>query len=59
MKFPDLELDIWYLDDGNIKLKINQVPKFLKLIKDYGEPLGLFLNIHIGILVAYHPALKF
>jgi len=46
MEFPDLELNIWYLDDGNIKLKINQVPEFLKLIKDYGEPLGLFLNIH-------------
>ena len=43
--FPQLDLNIWYLDDGAIIGKIGDVRGVLELIASHGPALGLHLNL--------------
>lgn len=43
-KFPCLNLNRWYLDDGNLAGDFKSLSQVLELIDIEGPPLGLFLN---------------
>ena len=45
MDFPQLDLNIWYLDDGTIIGNIGDVHGVLELIASHGPALGLNLNL--------------
>ena len=42
---PDLNLNMWYLDDGHLVGNSSSLLKCLELIKELGPPLGLHLNL--------------
>ena len=42
--FPDLPMNAWYLDDGNLVVKVAQVNAILAFIAREGPELGLHLN---------------
>ena len=44
-EFPDLDLNVWYLDDGVIIGHKNDVHKVFELIQEEGPRLGLHLNV--------------
>ena len=43
-KVPDLNLNIWYMDDGSVCGKVEQLLQAWKIIKEEGPALGLFAN---------------
>jgi hypothetical protein len=43
--FPDLDLCVWYLDDGTIIGSVDDVHKVFELIRRDGPTLGLHLNV--------------
>ena len=44
-EFPDLDLCVWYLDDGTIIGSVEDVHKVFELIQAEGPALGLHLNV--------------
>jgi hypothetical protein len=44
-KYPDIELNVWYLDDGIIIAKHETLQKIVELIKNEGPVLGLHLSL--------------
>jgi len=44
-KFPQLDLCVWYLDDGTIIGDVTDVHEVFQLIEQDGPPLGLYLNV--------------
>ena len=44
-EFPDLDLNVWYLDDGTIIGHKDDVHKVFLLIQEEGPRLGLHLNV--------------
>ena len=44
-KFPHLKLNLWYLDDGHLCGKVDDLVKIIALINEEGKNLGLFLNL--------------
>ena len=44
-EFPDLDLCVWYLDDGTIVGSVADVHKVFELIQRDGPALGLHLNV--------------
>ena len=45
VNFPRLKANIWYLDDGSLKLNLKEIPEVVELIVQEGLPLGLHLNL--------------
>jgi hypothetical protein len=44
-RFPDLKLQVWYLDDGSLVGKHETLRKVLHLIQEEGPAMGLHLNL--------------
>ncbi len=43
---PEVKLNLWYLDDGHLAGTTGDLAKCLELIKKYGPPLGLHINVN-------------
>jgi hypothetical protein len=44
-EFPDLDLNVWYLDDGTIIGHKEDVFRVFELLRGEGPNIGLFLNV--------------
>jgi hypothetical protein len=44
-EFPDLDLNVWYLDDGTIIGHKEDVFRVFELLREEGPNIGLFLNV--------------
>jgi hypothetical protein len=44
-EFPDLDLSVWYLDDGTIIGHKDDVFKVFELLRTEGPKIGLHLNV--------------
>ena len=46
LNFPNLKLNLWYLDDGSIVGKNEDLIEVMNLISTFGSELGLILNLN-------------
>lgn len=42
---PGLKINLWYLDDGHLSGKVQDLLASLKIIEDFGRSIGLMLNM--------------